>query len=60
MCIEDNWAILQLTGYIRRGLGPVIGYSRDSDEIGRLFRVKTAGSSDANQPPCRSEATLAF
>ncbi|KAF0154136.1 MAG: Sodium driven multidrug efflux pump, partial [Syntrophaceae bacterium] len=30
-----------------------------SDEIGHLFRVKTAGCSDANQPPCRSEATLA-
>jgi hypothetical protein len=32
----------------------------DSDKIGHVFRVKTAGSSDANRPPHRSEATLAF
>jgi hypothetical protein len=25
-----------------------------------LFRLKTAGGSDPNRPPCRSEATLVF
>ena len=34
--------------------------TRDSDKIGHVIRVKTAGSSDANRPPRRSEATLAF
>jgi hypothetical protein len=35
-------------------------YKGDSDKIGHVFRVKTAVSSDANRPPGRSEATMAF
>jgi len=39
---------------------PSVNMVGDSDKIGHVFRVKTAGSSDANRPPRRSEATLAF